>query len=313
MVSAYIAFYLFLAGTGGGAFVFGSTVDLALRLKPLASSKRLSQAAVVTDAGLVIGPILIAASALFLLLDLGVPDRAFLLFRQATPSLLSLGAWAIALFGGLSLLSLVLSLFLDGAQTPSSDGFVFTLLRAAETIASIIATILAGFIIVYSGGFLAAYPALPFLHTPLLPILFTASSLATGLAALAVVAFFRHNSEGIRDTLRGLLSVDAFFIVTELIALAAVVLSAPLRSESATTSAMSLIAGDLSLPFWSLVIAGLAVPFALDILCRRNPSALLEASSAVCTLVGGLSLRFVLLMATQRLNLATLAVLPFWS
>ena len=57
MASSYIAWYLFLAGAGGGAFVIGAFVDLALRFKDPACLARVSS---VTDAGLVAGPALVA-------------------------------------------------------------------------------------------------------------------------------------------------------------------------------------------------------------------------------------------------------------
>lgn len=91
MVSAYIALYLFLAGTGAGAFLIGSVVDLVLRFRPTAARGWFVRVSAVTDAGLVLGPVLVAVSALFLVLDLGVPERAFRLFLVSTPSLLSMG------------------------------------------------------------------------------------------------------------------------------------------------------------------------------------------------------------------------------
>lgn len=37
MVSIYIALYLFLAGTGAGAFLIGAVVDMVLRFRPRAA------------------------------------------------------------------------------------------------------------------------------------------------------------------------------------------------------------------------------------------------------------------------------------
>lgn len=75
MVSIYIALYLFLAGTGAGAFLIGAVVDMVLRFRPRAAGGWFERVSAVTDAGLILGPVLVAVSALFLFLDLGVPDR----------------------------------------------------------------------------------------------------------------------------------------------------------------------------------------------------------------------------------------------
>ena len=95
MVSSYIAWYLFLAGAGGGAFLLGSFVDFALRVS---NRSWLRGASAVTDAGLLAGPVLVALGTVFLALDLGAPDQAFRLFLTPSGSLLSAGAWALALF-----------------------------------------------------------------------------------------------------------------------------------------------------------------------------------------------------------------------
>ncbi|MFQ8867694.1 MAG: polysulfide reductase, partial [Eggerthella lenta] len=65
MVSSYIAWYLFLAGAGGGAFLLGSFVDFALRVS---NRSWLRGASAVTDAGLLAGPVLVALGTVFLTL-----------------------------------------------------------------------------------------------------------------------------------------------------------------------------------------------------------------------------------------------------
>ncbi|MDE8703613.1 polysulfide reductase, partial [Adlercreutzia equolifaciens] len=78
--------------------MLGSVVDLVLRFRPQAARGWFARVNPVTDAGLVLGPVLVVASAIFLVLDLGVPEKAFYLFLVSSKSLLSLGAWAILLF-----------------------------------------------------------------------------------------------------------------------------------------------------------------------------------------------------------------------
>ena len=73
MVSSYIAWYLFLAGAGGGAFLLGSFVDFALRVS---NRSWLRGASAVTDAGLLAGPVLVALGTVFLALDCSLPRPA---------------------------------------------------------------------------------------------------------------------------------------------------------------------------------------------------------------------------------------------
>ena len=123
MVSIYIALYLFLAGTGAGAFLIGAIVDMVLRFRPRAAGGWFARVSAVTDAGLILGPVLVAVSALFLFLDLGVPDRVFHLFLASTSSLLSMGAWAILVFCVMATLALVLGSLADG----EGDGYEYEL------------------------------------------------------------------------------------------------------------------------------------------------------------------------------------------
>lgn len=317
MVSIYIALYLFLAGTGSCAFLIGSVTDLVLRARPLAAGGWFSRASAVTDAGLVIGPALVGASALFLLLDLGVPEKALCLFTYGSTSLLSLGAWSILLFCGIACAALALGILSDNAlstSAPESAPAAGALLRALEMVCTLAATVLAAFVAVYSGAFLASYPSLPFLNTPLLPVLFVASSMATGLAALIVVAFFRQSTAGMAEGAQSLLGLDLALIGTEAAALLAFAVASALRSQASLEALLALVSGPVAALFWgAAVVGGLMVPLAVDLVCRKSPSFPAVGVAAAASLAGGLGLRIALLMATQRLNLATAAVLTFWS
>lgn len=176
MVSSYIAWYLFLAGAGGGAFLLGSFVDFALRVS---NRSWLRGASAVTDAGLLAGPVLVALGTVFLALDLGAPDQAFRLFLTPSGSLLSAGAWALALFCATAFAAFLMGFSDDGPG-----------LRVAETVVSVFAALLALFVVLYAGVFLSLYPAVPFLNSPLVPIVFVASALATGAAVLTIIGFF---------------------------------------------------------------------------------------------------------------------------
>ena len=313
MVSAYIALYLFLAGTGGGAFLIGSFVDMALRFCPRWEwGARVSPA---TDAGLVLGPVLVAASALFLVLDLGVPEKALSLFLVSTPSLISTGAWSIAAFCIVSAAALLLGVLAgDDGDLEGERLGGRVLLRVGEFACSVMATALALVVIIYSGVFLSMYPSLPFLHTPLVPILFVASALACGLAGLVLTAFFRQSESSMQEALESLLLIDVVLVVVEATALAAFLVASCLSGGPSLGAVQLLTSGRLAMLFWiGVVVLGLVVPLSVDVVCRRTPAFAAFALGAGCTLVGGLCLRLSLLMATERFNLAFMSALGFWS
>lgn len=85
MVSIYIALYLFLAGTGAGAFLIGAVVDMVLRFRPRAAGGWFERVSAVTDAGLILGPVLVAVSALFFFSTWVCPIGCFTSFLLRPP------------------------------------------------------------------------------------------------------------------------------------------------------------------------------------------------------------------------------------
>lgn len=299
MVSSYIAWYLFLAGAGGGAFLAGASVDFALRFR---SSERLRRASSVTDAGLFAGPVLVALGAVFLTFDLGAPDQAFRLFFAPTGSLLSVGAWSLALFCAAAFGSFALGFVDDGPAV-----------QVVETALSIASSLLAAFVVVYAGVFLSLYPAVPFLHTPLVPILFVASALATGVAALIVIGFFRTVRDEAVGGLDSMIRVDMVLVAVEALALVAFVVLSLSGEPTAVRSVYEMLSGQVSMLFWlGVVTAGLIVPLSVDAVCLRFPRSTLLAAGAGSTLVGGVCLRFALLIAAERFCLVDMSALAYW-
>lgn len=299
MASSYIAWYLFLAGAGGGAFVIGAFVDLALRFKDPACLARVSS---VTDAGLVAGPALVALGSVFLVLDLGAPERAFAMFLSPVTSVLGFGAWSVAVFCFAAVGALVMGIVQD-----TRTG------RAVEFVLQVVAMAAALCVIGYSGVFLSLWPAVPFLNTPFVPVLFTASALATGAAVLIVVGFCRQNRPEVEEGLGGLVMLDLMLVVVEAGVLAAFLLASAQAGDAVGASADALMTGRFAGAFWlGAVGLGLAAPFVVDVASRRSFDPLVLAIGSCCTLAGGICLRYVLLLAAVRFNLVGMTPLPFW-
>lgn len=217
-------------------------------------------------------------------------------------SLLGIGSWSIVLFIACAVGALLIGHAYDTRIS-----------RNVERILHVAATILALFVMVYSGMFLSLFPSVPFLHTVWIPLIFVASALATGVAVLIVVGFFRREDEQIQRALNGLVGLDSVVIIIECVTVVGFLTSSSVAGDAIGLSAEALISGRLAGSFWlGVAFLGLVVPFAIDVICRLKPDPALLAVGASCTLVGGVILRYVLLLAAIRFSLTDMSVLSFW-
>lgn len=299
MVTPFIVWYLFLAGTGGGAFFIGAVVDLFLRFR---DDPWLIEVSRITDRGMPIGAALVVIGAVFLLLDLGSPDRVFEVFQAPPSNLLSLGSWLIALFTASALPS-----FAIGVSRRAKD------FRAVETVSHIIASISSLGIIVYSGVYLSLFPTIPFLNTPFVPLLFIASALSTGLAATLLGNFLVHDLTVSSFGLRWCLKADSFLLIIEAVLLAVFLVVSQTDGPIAQANSATLLSGHLALLFWGGCVAtGLLAPFIAGIHQLRSVSWPSYALGSCCSLVGGLCLRYAVLLSASRLSIIDPGILTIW-
>ena len=300
MASAYIAWYLFFAGAGAGAFAIASAVDFALRLGP---RPHLLKIAPITDIGMILGPIMVVVGCVFLLLDLGDPSIAFNVFLRPS-SILGFGSWAIALFCLFAVLSLASGLMPHCRVS-----------KLIEPLSQFLAMVLSLIVILYSGVFYSLFPSVPFLNTPLVPALFTASAFSSAAGLLVVVGFFRQTHEGVLGGMNGLSAIDAAIVVAEALLLTALLVRSVLFSESgASLSSSALLFGDLSLLFWvGVIVVGCVIPLVVDLTCLVHPRSTVLCIGGISALVGGVCLRFCILMAASRFAIGFVAVQPFWA
>lgn len=298
MVSSYIAWYLFLAGVGGGAFLVGTSIDLTLRF---GGGEWFERTSAITDVGLFVGPVLVGVSAFFLFLDLGAPEQAFRLFISPSGSLISWGSWAI-------------TLFCVCASAALFSGFAAhnNTWRMMEFVFSIAATVLAAFVVLYAGIFLSLYSSVPFLHTPFIPCLFVVSALATGVALLILIGFFRSTRTDILEGINCLTKFDIALIVVEIAIVVALIVYSLAHNDLSAQSAMLLFDSNNMLFWLGVVMCGLIIPLLADFVCLKKSSLILFGISAACALIGGLCLRFALLTVAQRFDLVTMCALAFY-
>lgn len=298
VASAFIAWYLFLAGSGAGAYAIAVVVDFALRVSDRLWLLKISP---ITDSGFVIAPVLVALGSYFLLFDLGDPSAAFNVFSRPQ-SILGFGSWAIALFCICSVLSLVIGSF-SGCR----------MMRILEGMLQGFAAMLSIAVIVYSGIFYSLFASVPFLNTPIVPFLFVVSAFSSGLGFLIVVGYFGRKIEA-GDALDGFSVLDAAIVIIEIVLLVALLARPALLCDgAAAASAEAVTTGFLAPLFWlGVVFLGCVVPLVIDIESAVNPIPSALCIGGVSAIIGGVCLRFCVLMAAIRVGVGIVGAQPFW-
>ncbi|MCX5874442.1 MAG: polysulfide reductase NrfD [Deltaproteobacteria bacterium] len=275
--------YLFLAGAGSGAFIAAVACDL---LAP-DWSKALARAG-----SLVAGP-LVAIGTLCLVLDLEAglwePWRQIYMVNN----LRSMIAW------GVIILSVFIPIALLYAAALNEITFVGKLAKKYVTIIELIGSVFAIATATYTGVLIAVVNGVPFWNTPLMPVLFLASAISTGLAAAMIVAAII-DVKTIK-TLSNFALGHVIFLSVEALVLMLFVFMSLTRSTEAALSANILISGHLSPYFWGFVVVlGIIIPFILSIFEYIEYGAMPKAlvlGADLLVLMGGMSLRALIIFS----------------
>jgi formate-dependent nitrite reductase membrane component NrfD len=263
-----IVLYFFLGGIAGGAYFTAAIADNF-------GGERDRK---VTAVGYLLALALVIPCGLLLIADLGVPSR-FLnmlrVFKFWDP--MSIGAWAVGVFGAFTLASALLSFSTAPAR--------ITLRRRIGLVGTVF-----GFFLASYTGVLLSSSALPFWsQARLMGALFLASGASTGMAAISLIMFLEGASPG--EGWARVKRADRYSMLIELVILA-------LFLALLGSAAKPVLAGHLAPLFWvGLVGVGLIVPLVLDFVGSRTKA--LAAVSAVLVLTGGFVLRYVVLMSIQ--------------
>jgi formate-dependent nitrite reductase membrane component NrfD len=234
-------------------------------------------------------------SGILLTLDLTRPERFWhMLFESNTfqPmfkywSPMSLGSWALTIFGVFSFLSF-LGALVDSGRLSWSAG---RRLHPPGILGRIIAVIggLFGFYVAgYTGVLLAVTNRPIWSDTPLLGMLFVVSAASISAALMILLA---HRSRWTMPGVMALHRIDGWVIALEFLVLIALILSlGPVMKAWLSAWALLLLLG--------VIILGMLLPLALywrrDWLGHRNPTA-----SAALVLLGGFILRVVIVFSAE--------------
>jgi len=263
-----IVWYFFLGGIAGGAYFTAAIAD------NFGSARDRNVARV----GYLLSLPLVAACGLLLIADLGVPTRFMNMMRTFKfwdP--MSIGAWAVGVFGLFTFVSSVLSL------SPSES--TARLRRKVGLVGMFF-----GFFLASYTGVLLSSSAMPFWSDArLMGALFLASGASTGIAAITLIMFLTGQAAG--EGWGKLKHADRYSMVVELLLLVALL-------GLLGAAAKPLTGGHWAPLFWGgLVGLGLIIPLVLDFVGSRVR--VLGAFAAVLVLIGGFVLRYVVLMSIQ--------------
>lgn len=289
-----IAGYLFLGGLAGLTLVIAYYYWVTEKNKIMSLAGGLA-----SFVSIVVGIIL-------LLIDLGRPRNVMAMFTSPKLNLhswMTIGTYIIVLFtifSGLYTLPFIPGLGLLRKRN----------LRKYITTVGGIAAFLGLATAAYTGFLLSAARGVQFWNNPLLPVLFLASAMSSGLcfycALVAPVLLktspsFREAAVRIRLALQRL---DAYVILGELFILFAYLNISLWSQPGASESARRLISGDLAGAFWiGVVIVGLIIPFIILVgytLRRKEettPVIVMSSLAGWLTLIGALILRYLILHA----------------
>jgi protein NrfD len=278
---------MFVAGVAAGAYVTAAILEVVGRGRsPLARA-----------AHLLAFPLVCVAS-LLLILDLNRPERFWHMLLQSERLLpvlkwwspMSMGSWALFLFGGAAFVSFVDALIAAGRLRLGPWRRERTVHGTPLGLLVALAGGAAGFFIgAYSGVLLSVTNIPGWMDTAWIGALYLATAGATGMAALLLIQALRGQAD--TPLARALERANAWVIVYQMVVLAIFV-------ASVLPAARLFLTG---LPLAALIAAavlGGVVPLVIHFGLRRHP-ATLTATFAAAVLVAGLLIRYAIVMGPQ--------------
>jgi formate-dependent nitrite reductase membrane component NrfD len=272
-----VVLYIFLAGLGGGTFLFSF---IMLFMDKFNDPARI---------GVFIGPILVSIGALMLVFDLGSPLRAFRLFTTRSTWMTS---WLVR---GAYILSIFIVLGLAYALIP------WTQASGLGRGLGMAAAIFSLFVLIEPPLLLAVNNSIPLWNTSALPALFFFSGLNMGLAVFVLLSSVFPSTIGI-DGFHWLANINIAVLVVLLVVLASYLEIVRQTGQTAATSIRLLLS---PLFIWGVIVAGMLIPLAIFILSSTVSDVVIicvmDTVASILILIGGLLLRFGVVKSGLRI------------
>jgi formate-dependent nitrite reductase membrane component NrfD len=281
-----VILYLFLGGAAAGSLFMMSTWSLAFHRRDHSTNNHLHRAFKSLMARCyTIGFAVLAVAVICLIMDLGQPGLALLLFLKPHPSVLTIGSYAL-------LLELLIGLLLAIANLFDLSAIGARARKALELACCACSLV----VMLYTGVFLASNASVAFWNTWVLVLLFLFSSLSAGISMVLLIDYFIINQTILLRAARPLQKAHIAILLAESLALAAfvaVALGNPATSESVALLAEPTI---LSTAIVGVVGMGILVPLGLETYTLRARECRTIPVSDVICLLGCLCLRYVVVV-----------------
>jgi formate-dependent nitrite reductase membrane component NrfD len=273
--------YFFLGGLAGGAFVIATVASFA--------NDRLYRD--VVRAGYYVALAALIPCPAILIVDLGVPNRFLNMVTTLNPqSPMSLGSWALGVFGICVGLAALLTLLEDLQRRDFGR---------AKRIVGLVGGVFGFFVAAYPGVLLGATARPLWTNGHALGALFLAVGASTAAASIALILAVAGRARG-----QGATAIRRMTVVSLLVqALSVVVFIVAVQaagSAAADRALALLLSGSFKLTFWvGAIVVGTVVPLLLGLADIKRPSFALSAVTAVLVLVGGFLVKHVIMAAGQ--------------
>lgn len=290
--NSLLTWYLFLGGAGAGLYLAAYLVTAFNCFKPQPLSSVLMNK--VWPRCLLVGIFALACGSVCLLKDLSRSQQAFYLLLKPTFSAISIGAY--------SLIALIACLIILYSLTHRRhDASHLRLLLGIGGFAAILSVV----VILYTGVLLQSIAAVPFWRSPLVVLIFAASSLSSGIGCFALVcaSVFKERTLYLNEY-ESALNIDTGVIIVEVIAVVAFAIT--LGASFGPAVFANFTPGESCfLPFWAGFVAlGIAVPMTLYRLPfnRLKTGYYLFATATCCSVIGAFFLRYCFMFGAVHIS-----------
>lgn len=297
-----VALYLFLTGLSSGAMMTALFVEWM-------NPKRTAPWDAFEKAGVLIAPITIVVGLLVLIVDLSKPLNFYqLLIHYNLKSVMSLGVLLLLFYTPLCIVYMVLRF-----RTNLENSFLSPIMNAFGGILNFLEDYslwlgrlifaLAAGVGVYTGFLLSAIQTYPLYNSPVLPILFLASGLSSGIAACICFGILLFGKEVSKEKTKHLLTMDLRVIPIEFLLLFTFFVGLYFQGgEKALIAIMSLSNGFWASVFWIGVIGfGVFIPSFIALTALKNHAYKVNfiLINTISVMFGVFALRMYILYAGQ--------------
>jgi formate-dependent nitrite reductase membrane component NrfD len=282
-----IILYFFVGGLAGGSFFIASLIDLFGRAEDRA----------VARLGYLVAFPAVLVSGVLLIVDLGRPLRFWHMLLESNTwqpmfkwySPMSVGSWALLLFGGFTLAAFLAALG-DGRRARWPWAARFRPPGIVGTLVAVLGGGLGFFVASYTGVLLAVTNRPIWADTTLLGLNFLVSAASTSAALMILLAWGSrwHSGPGIHALGR----FDSLVLVLELVLLVALV-------ASLGAAARAFLNAWGALLVLGVVGLGIVAPLLLHARARRFGRDLGIPAASLLVLLGGFILRVVVVLASE--------------